>query len=242
MKIKILLCLLFITTFSSISFAQSVTITPRKVTYTRPKPQMEFKKTFTVNYPKVKAATTALSKKIENTISYTKVLNLNIQEEKTEAQWLEEADYEVGYNKNGILSITLSMSGTAAYPSVFSKTIVVNLKTGNQIAPADILTNLNALAAEVKIRQQAEIKKAQEDYKKDAESADFDGSEYFNEANFTVENLKEFSVSEKGVTFTYDYGFPHVVLALQPDGTYLFSWAQLKPFVKRGGLLEKFIR
>lgn len=90
MKIKLFLFLLVIAVFSSISFAQSVVITPRKVTYTRPKPQMDFKKTFTVNYPKVKASTTALSRKIENSISFSKVLSLNIQQEKTEFQWLEE--------------------------------------------------------------------------------------------------------------------------------------------------------
>lgn len=242
MKIKIQLYLLFMVAFSSISFAQSVTITPRKVIYTRPKPSVDFKKTFIVNYPKVKAATPALSRKIESTISYTKVLNLNIEEEKTDAQWLEEADYEVGYNKNGILSIMLSMSGSGAYPSGTSKTIVVNLKTGNRIRPIDVFTNPEGLAVEIKKRLQAEIKKAKADYKKDSESADFDGSEYFDNADFKVENLEEFAVMETGVTFTYDYGFPHVVQALQPDGTYFFTWAELKPYIKRGGLLEKFVR
>ncbi len=233
---------LFILVFSSISFAQSVKITAQKVTYKRPKPIADFKKTFTVNYPKVKAATPALSKKIETNISYAKVMDFNLQEEKAEIQWLEEADYEVGYNQKSILSITLSMSGSGAYPSVFSKTVVVNLKTGNQIKPADIFTNLDGLAAEIKKRQQAEIKKAQEDYKKDVETADFDGSEYFDNADFKIENLEGFAVSEKGVTFTYDYGFPHVVQALQPNGIFLFTWAQLKPFIKRGGLLGQFIR
>ena len=242
MKIKTLVCLLFMLVFSSVSSAQSVVVTPRKVTYTRPKPAADFKKTFTVNYPKVKAATNALSRKIESIISYEKVLGLNIQEEKTAAQWLDEADYEVGYNKNGILSITLWMSGAGAYPSGTSKTIVVNLKTGSRIRPSDIFTNLKGFTAEIKKRQQAEIKKAEEDYKKDSESADFDGSEYFDKADFKVENLEEFAVGETGVTFTYDYGFPHVVQALQPDGTYFFIWAELKPYIKRGGLLEKFVR
>jgi hypothetical protein len=134
------------------------------------------------------------------------------------------------------------MSGSAAYPSVFSKTVVINLKTGNQVKPADIFTNLDGLAAEVKKRQTTEIEKAKENYKKDTETADFDGSEYFDNADFKAENLEDFAVSEKGVTFTYDYGFPHVVQALQPDGTFLFTWAELKPFIKRGGLLEQFIR
>lgn len=239
---KISLILLCILAFSAVSFAQSVSITKRKVTYTRPKPIADFKKTFTVNYPKVKAATPAVSRKIENTISYAKIFEFNLQEEKTEIQWLEEADFEIGYNKNGILSILLSMSGTGAYPSVATKTIVVDLKTGNQIKPADIFTNLNGLAAENKKRQQDEMKKAREDYKKDAETADFDGSPYFDDADFKLENLNNYKITDEGVTFMYDYGFPHVALALQPDGEYLFTWAELKPYIKKGGLLEKFNR
>ncbi len=182
------------------------------------------------------------SKKIENTISFAKVLSLNIQEEKGEYQWLEAADYDVNYNKNGILSIYLSMEGTAAYPSSVGKTVVVNLKTGNQVKPADIFTNLTGIAAEIKKRQQLEIKQAKEDYKKDSETADFDASEYFDTADFKIENLEGFSVSADGVTFTYDYGFPHVIQALQPSGNYILTWAELKPFIKRGGLLEKFVR
>src|SRR5207248_784389 len=87
--------------------AQSVVITGKKVTYKRRKPIMDFKKTFTINYPKVKAATPALSKKIEASISYGSVLHLDLKEELSDTQWLEEADYKVGYNKNGVLGISL---------------------------------------------------------------------------------------------------------------------------------------
>src|SRR5688500_4179024 len=94
MKIKIVCGLFFVLALSFAAFAQSVTITPKKITYKRPKPIADFKKTFTVTYPKVKAATPALSRKIERTISYEKVSDLNIEEEKAEIQWLEEAHYE----------------------------------------------------------------------------------------------------------------------------------------------------
>ena len=112
------------------NFAQSVVITPKKTVYRRPKPIASYKRTFTVIRPKVKAATPALSKKIETAISYEKVSELNIKEETSEVQWLEEASYTVNYNKYGILDITLSVTGTGAYPSTFNKTVVVDLKTG----------------------------------------------------------------------------------------------------------------
>ena len=80
-----------------------------------------YKKTFTVTRPLVKASTPALSKKIEAAISYEKVSDLNVKEELTEIQWLEEADFNVNYNKNGILDITHFITGTGAYPSTYDK-------------------------------------------------------------------------------------------------------------------------
>lgn len=242
MKLKFFFPLFFVLVFSFAAAAQSVVIKSRKVTYTRPKPISEGKETFVVNYPKVSGVGKALATKIENTISYRNVLNLNVAKEKTEYQWLELADYDVGYNKNGILSINLFMEGWGAYPSSTLKTVVVNLKTGARVRPADVFTNLTGLAAEVKKQQTEEMKIARDDYKKDTENEDFDGSPYFDEANFTVKNLAEFSVDDKGVTFNYNYGFPHMIQALEPNGAYSMSWKELKPFIKRGGLLAKFVR
>ena len=87
--------------------SQTVTVTGKKTTYTRPKPLVDFKKTFTVNHPRVKAATPALSRKIERLISHQTVFDLNIREEIREVQWLEEADFEVVYNANDILTVKL---------------------------------------------------------------------------------------------------------------------------------------
>ena len=58
-----------------------------------------------------------------------------------------------------------------------------------------------------------------------------------NELKFEVKNLDEFSVSDKGVTFLYDAGFPHASRALQPAGEYFFSYAELLPYIKRNGPL-----
>ena len=228
--------------FVSAVCAQSVVITSKKITYRRPKPLMEHKKSFTVVRPQVRGLAPALNKKVEAAISYERVLKLNIREEIREIQWLYEADYEVVYNKNGILAVRLWLDGSGAYPSVFDKTVVVDLKTGARVAPGAVFTNLNALAAKIKKAQQAEIKKAREDYKKDPENSDFDGTEYFQKADFKAANLNEFSVGDRGVTFVYDYNFPHVVQALQPDGRFFFSWADLKPYIRRDGLFGKLAR
>jgi hypothetical protein len=221
--------------------AQSVVITPNKTVYTRPKPIQDFKKTFTVTYPKVKAATPALSRKIEKTISYLKVLQLNVREEITDVQWLEEADYTVDYNARGILVITLSMNGTGAYPDGTSKTVVVNLKTGNRVTPAEAFMNVDGLVDLILKKQKAEIDEAIVEIKKDPDVKDTDPAELFGEEKFKTENLDHFAIDDSGVTFIYDYGFPHVIQALEPGGRYKFTWSEIAKFVKTPGPLEHFI-
>lgn len=242
MKVLVLASFLAVFVFVVHGSAQSVVITPKKITYTRPKPIVDFKKTFTVRYPKVKASTPAVSKKIESTLSYAKVLGLNIRDEISDIQWLEEADYEVGYNAKGLLTITLSMNGTAAYPSGTEKTLVVDLRSGNRVRPIDVFTNLNGLAAMVRKTQRSEVLKSTKEIGEDPESRDVDPKQLFEGTHFTTKDLNEFAVNETGVTFIYDYGFVHAVQALQPEGRYSYTWTQLKPFIKRGGLLARFVR
>lgn len=58
---------------------------------------------------------------------------------------------------------------------------------------------------------------------------------------FTKENLDDFSVGAKGLTFLYDAGYPHAIQAFEPNGRYFFSYSELKPYIKRGGLLGQFV-
>jgi hypothetical protein len=57
-----------------------------------------------------------------------------------------------------------------------------------------------------------------------------------------LENLEGFSISDRGVTFIYDYGYAHVVQALEPSGDFFIPISQLKSFIRRDGLLARFIR
>jgi hypothetical protein len=244
MKIKLSLTLLWLLAFASIAVAQSVVITPKKVTYKRTKPITDFKKTFTVNYPKVKAANAALSRKIESVISFEKNFNFSLKEEMGEIQWLEEGDYEVLYNKNGILSINLFITGSGAYPDSSNKTIVVDLKTGNKVLPVNVFTDISGLIGKIKQIQKENIKKGIEEIKTDPDfqSGQAEIEARLKRADFKPGDLEGFSISGEGVTFTYDYSFPHVIQALEPNGSYFMRWAEIKPFIKPAGLLGRFIR
>jgi hypothetical protein len=152
MKTKILLGIIILFALGSVAAAQSVVVTTKKVTYTRPKPIGDHKKTFVINYPKVKAASAAVSRRIESAISYEKAFGLDLKEEMTDAQWIEEADYKVNYNKNGLLSVELSIMGSGAYPDGSTKHIVVDTRTGKRVLPGEVFVYVNGLVDMAKKR------------------------------------------------------------------------------------------
>jgi len=88
-----------------------------------------------------------------------------------------------------------------------------------------------------------EVAKAIADIKKDPEFNEQDPNDLFKDsAQYNPLKLNDFSVAADGVSFYYDYGFPHVIQALQPAGEFKFTWKQLKPYIKPGGLLARFAR
>ncbi|HEX8636921.1 MAG TPA: hypothetical protein VF692_02575 [Pyrinomonadaceae bacterium] len=243
MKIKIVLFAVLIVAFTSVNFAQIAKITPKKTVYTRaPKEGFEHKRTFTITAAKISGLSAALNKKTETALSFERVFDLNIEEEKKEIFWLEEADYKIEYNKNGVLSAALYVSGSGAYPSEYTKHVVVDLKTGNAVKAADVFVKLPQLAGFADTFLQARIKKEIAERRKDSAEDAQTMREMIAGAKFKPENLEFFSVSERGVSFYYDYGFPHVALALEPENRFFFTFAQLKPFIKPRGLLAGFVR
>ncbi len=242
---------LLILVAATISFAQTIKITPKKTVYTRKgKVTSKEKRTFTVTYPIVSGAMPlATKKKLENTLSYWRAFKTTLAENMSGYDWLYEMSYEVNYNKNGVLDIALAMDGSGAYPDQSTRDLVVDLKTGKQVKFADAfkIDSLDKFAQMVDAKLKTEIeeiiKSVEEDKSSGNTKEDNDSlKEELNALSFKPETFDEFSVNDKGVTIFYDAGFPHVIQALQPDGRYFFTWAEAKPFIKPDGLLRKFVR
>lgn len=236
-------CLLFLIVLVSALSAsgQGILITPHRVVYKRSKPLSEDKARIVVDYPRVQGASRIISRRIERSISLERVLDLDLKREMSGDQWLESAGFVVNYNKNGILSITLSMSGTVQFYSTMERSVVVDLKSGKQVPAGSVFDDLDGVRKMVSAHQQAEIEQALLDIPKIEGYADFDGARWFRDSRITLINLREFSVSEEGVTFKYDYGFPRIMLEVQPPGVFLITWSELQPFIRRRGLLGKFV-
>lgn len=201
----------------------------------------------TISYPVVSGiADRAVLRKVRALLEVKNVFETSLAEYREDA-WLIEFDYRINYNKNDILDITFWQEGEGAYPDTQHKHFAISLKTGEVIKAADAFTpdSLPRLAELANAKLRAEVAELTvvmaEDKQLDANGRD-SIAESLDALTFGVENLDEFQVSDRGVTFLYDAGFPHVIQALQPDGEYFFSHAQLSPFVRRGGPLGVFVK
>jgi len=172
------------------------------------------------------------------------VLEIDLKDELTESQWLSEADFEEVFNEGGVLTMMLWMEGSGAYSDGVTKYLVVDVAKGIRLTPEAAFIDLPGLVAAVKKKQDSEIEKAIKVMKADPDfaAAEDDPKRLFEETDFEQKDLDNFAVDRAGVAFFYDYGFPNVIKALEPDGELRLSWAEVKPFIKKDGLLARFVR
>jgi hypothetical protein len=203
------------------------------------------KKTATVTYPVVSGLKDpTVLKRIQSILQIKNVFDTSLAEYR-EDTWLEEFGYKVNYNKNSILDITFTQSGSGAYPDTHTKHFALNLKNGSVIKASDVFVTgkLTTLSAMVNRKLQSETRKILAEI--GASKSDPEDTRIAKEAGevleFKVENLDDFSVGPKGITFLYDAGYPHVIQAFEPDGRYFFGYAELKPYIKRDGILGQFV-
>lgn len=248
LKTLVLLTMLLASSLNIFAQANQIIVIPKKAVYTRKFLKAnDPKRTFEVRYPIVKTANAAVKRKIGNTINYWRVFETSLKENLTDNTWLSSLDYQVNYNKNGIFDVTLIEEGSGAYPDTATVNLIVNLKTGERVKFADVFktaskTKLAEMVNKKLAAEKREILKQIDADKDETKESKDSLKEQVSGLNFTDESFDEFKVSGKGVTILYDAGFAHAIQALQPNGEYFFSYSELKPFIKPGSLLEKFVR
>jgi len=225
-----------------------VIIQPRTVVLVRSgKISRDFpeRKRATVRYPIVRGLSdAAMLQRVRDTLAIKNVFGSTLEEYRQDA-WLSEFDYKVNYNKNFLLDIEFSQTGMGAYPDTQTKHFLVSLKSGMIVKAADAFkkASLATLAemADRKLKTEVReiVKEVGSDKESDAESKR-SLQEQLGQLTFAAENLDELQVSDRGITFLYDAGFPHVIQALQPNGRYFFSYAELRAHIRPDGPLGIF--
>jgi hypothetical protein len=221
----------------------AATIQPQTLTFTRGKKEQGFPayKQATLRIPSITAGPNAtVLKQVQAAIDPKNVLGESVKELETEFKstgWLSSVTYQVDYNKNSIVQLTYTKEGVGAYPSTFKFYVAVDLQTGRVVKVADLFTpeGLEKVADSINQSMQKRIQTA---IAKNA-NQDTDLKSRLSGKQFQVENLNTFVIGEKGITFIYDFDFPHVIQALAPDGKFFLSYTELQPFLKPIGRLGR---
>lgn len=206
--------------------------------------RLPHKKRAVVTYPVISGLKPTVLRRVHAILDFKNIFDYSLKEYRDDT-WLDEFDYVVNHNGNHLLDITFSQSGSAAYPDDQSKHFLIDLTNGRLIRATDVFVpeRMAQLADAVDKKLQAELKtilKELNDSKRDPEDMAI-AREAQEPLRVTIENLDDFSVGSKGVTFLYDAGYPHVIQAFEPEGRYFFSYSELKPYLKPDGPLGQFI-
>lgn len=169
-----------------------------------------------------------------------------IQAEISEGDYgTQYVDFEVNYNQHNLLDINIFMESWGAHPNTFNAHRAINLKTGDVLTAGDVFNKplLNKLVAKIKSLKKAEERDSLEDPHYSEEEMDTIIKGVEEAKDYDLNDLDDFSIGDKGLTFHYNYGtFPYVYKNLQPAGTYFISYKDLKPFIDPKGPLGVFVK
>jgi hypothetical protein len=221
--------------------SRSITLETKTVTlpYGKKGEAYPYYKEAIIRYPIIRGLKDpAIQLSVQTAISLKRVIGKSIAEINREYEgWLSEIEYTINYNQHNILDLTYLISGMGAYPSAFEKRVTVSLQTG-KILKAKDLFKVNALSAITQVvnqMMQQEIQKKVVEFRQ----SDPDLSPtHFAGHRFQQKNLDDFSLGNEGVTFHYDFEFPHVIKAAEPSGNYLLPYSKLIHYVRADGALS----
>lgn len=225
---------------------QSLKIVRQKEVYTRNHPTIP---TFTVYRPIIKSRPPKpLKKRLGHSLSPFVIMKTSLRDFQEDI-YLWEARYEIHHNRNGILSISYmaEIEGGRTYYRDYYTT--VNLRTGKTVELRDLFnkTEMPSLLREIRKSVRKRFNHARND-PKDCFAAEFDrnmerepGSTLLPE-QIGYKKLGGFFVSSKGVNFIYSFARTLAPEPCLPREDYLLTWKQLKPFIRRDGLLGQFVR
>ncbi len=151
--------------------------------------------------------------------------------------------YRVNHNANNILSVTFDVNFNGAYPTGWSVHRCFLLTTGEQVTAKSIFepAKVKGLLSRLDALLSAEIDRARQGRVAEIDS-ECKGAGLPENAHFDVENLKTLKVGSTGITFYFDYGFPHAMKACEPPGTFYLSYPALIPFMRDDGPLADVAR
>ncbi|MDF7811248.1 hypothetical protein P1X16_07720 [Hymenobacter sp. YC55] len=163
-----------------------------------------------------------------------------------------ESRYEVLYNDHSLLSVEFTSVYGGAYPSTVKRHATFDLRTGSLLKVRDLVADTLALQQRwqqsINRRVTEHLGTLPKEYPQIETDTnlltDVKHRLYWNDSTSTVElqegepRFYDFAVTSFGLVLYYDFGFPHVIEALQPDSDYQLTYAEIKRWLKPKGPLS----
>ena len=148
--------------------------------------------------------------------------------------------FTVNYVDADLLDISISVDFLGAYPSTYEYFFTFEDGTGERLVVEDLfceekIDDLVALL-DLHLQRNIEIRKRQNTVvpEDDAQVTGLD-------QNFVREDLDDFTVMPDDMIFRHDFGFPHAILALEPEGEIFLDWEVLAGFADMEGPLAPLL-
>ena len=148
-------------------------------------------------------------------------------------------DYRVNHNRHQILSMTFTWN---AMFDQYESRYLFDLRNGNVVTIKDLLREdqMPELVKLIDKKLRDEVETMIREYKG---GGDMRGMlEVQGPMTVTTDDLAEFEINDKGITFFYDPGFHHAAAWLEPPGRYFFTYSELKPFLKPDTVVSQFVK
>jgi hypothetical protein len=176
--------------------------------------------------------TATLNKYLEiEKIGFYTLKELKEQRKDSFPMGLTALGYEITFNKNCLLSMTVYGETMGAYPSGYSLYFNFDLTTGDSVFIEKLLdeTKINTLIK----RCDDTIQKRIAECKAEHTGTD-DGFilEQLVDKKFTRKELSDFYITETDVVFVYSFGFPHVIQGAEPDGFIKIPKGEFRQYLK----------
>ncbi|HZE84830.1 MAG TPA: hypothetical protein VE035_11015 [Puia sp.] len=224
-------------------YSQSVHI--REIKF-RPNPKFYKTTDTTIVYPVVVTGNQVVNRLINDVIKKRLLYPENSKMTLREAlramirMRLTDLDYEVTYNKNGILSLKVGVHVEAAYPNYWNEYFNFDIRTGQCLATKDILMDnmIEPFKSKVFADKIDSLKSyKQEELTKPLLNKELD-SETYHMATGIIDdciatiNIDNFSLTQQGIEIIDPCEFPHVIRGMEPTYELKYSFQFMYPYLK----------
>ena len=147
---------------------------------------------------------------------------------------LESMTPTVTWNQGGVLQVRYVLSAVGAYSTEWPEVVTIDVASAVPLPAVDVF--VPEKRAELVALLDGKLKALKPTH---AEAAAMPEMESQLNSPFTAEELGTYELSPAGISFTHDYGVPHVAKALLDTDTLTLDWATVAPFIDPASVVAK---